>query len=224
MQNIKNDKAAGRGDMGLEIVGVLLAAGRGTRFGGAAAASKLLAPWRGADGVEDPVALHAARALRSALGRVIAVVRQGGTPEQQRLRALLQAAGCELVDGPRAGEAEGMGISISRAVAASPGAGGWVVALADMPAIRVQTIAAVREAIARGASSAAPVFASQRGHPVGFGVACRDALLALRGDEGARSVLAAWPPQAIRVDDPGTMFDIDTREDLAAAPRDRDIP
>jgi molybdenum cofactor cytidylyltransferase len=224
MQNIKKFNAAGQGDIGLEIVGVLLAAGRGTRFGGAAAASKLLAPWRGANGLEQPVALHAARALRSALGRVIAVVRQGEDPEQQRLRLLLQAAGCELLEGPPAGAAEGMGISISRAVAASPDAGGWLLALADMPAVRVQTILAIREAIARGAASAAPVMASRRGHPVGFGAACRESLLALQGEEGARSVLAAWPPQAICVDDPGTVFDIDTPEDLAAAPRDRDIP
>ena len=58
---------------------------------------------------------------------------------------------------------------------ASPGAfaprrsqPGWVVALADMPWIRTETIAAVADALARGAMIAAPDYAGVRGHPVGF--------------------------------------------------------
>src|SRR3974390_1297813 len=140
----------------LEIVGVLLAAGRGSRFGAGPPGSKLLVPWSTAGGPAHPVALHAARAMRSALGRVIAVVREHATPESARLRELLLDAGCELVDAPASGATEGMGISIARAVAASPDASGWVIGLADMPAVQAQTIALVRDAIVAGHASAAP--------------------------------------------------------------------
>ena len=74
-------------------------------------------------------------------------------------------------------------------MAASRDARGWLVALADMPCIRVATLQAVAELIGGGAALAAPSYAGRRGHPVGFAARWRDALLALEGDEGARAIL-----------------------------------
>ena len=55
------------------------------------------------------------------------------------------------------------------------------------------------------------------GDPVGFGAAFYQALAALTGDEGAKTIIAAHRDRMIRIDveDPGILRDIDKREDLA---------
>lgn len=196
-----------------EIVGILLAAGRGTRFDPSARRLKLLEGRPQADGSVTPMAAAAARTLRSAVGRVIAVVRTEDGPNQERLRTVLEAQGCTVVrcspDTP-----EGTGASIACGVRASPDAAGWIIALADMPDIRAETIVAVRRALLRGARCAAPFHEGRRGHPVGFGAACGPALAALGGDQGARALLAQHAPERVEVDDPGVLDDIDTPPDL----------
>lgn len=185
------------------IVGLLLAAGRGTRFGG----DKLLANLAG-----ECVGAAACRNLLAALPRVIAVVR----PDDAALAAALGAAGARIV---RCADADdGMGASLACGVHATMGAAGWIVALADMPWIRPATIARVAGAVGEGALVAAPFHRGQRGHPVGFGQACYGALAALAGDEGAKSVIAAHNDGVVRidVDDPGVLRDVDTPEDLGS--------
>lgn len=186
------------------ISGVLLAAGQGRRFG----ADKLLQPL--ADGT--PVAVAAARALRAACPDSLAVLR----PEQDALAVLLEAEGLAVV---RCTAAHGgMGHSLAAGVAASVGADGWLVALADMPRIQVATLGRVAAAIAGGAALAAPVFAGRRGHPVGFAARWQSALLALEGDEGARAILRQHAAllHTLASDDPGVLQDVDTPADLAA--------
>ena len=117
------------------------------------------------------------------------------------------AEGAQLAVCPDA--CSGMGHSLACGVRARSDAAGWVIALADMPAVSPTTISAVRDALAHGHQSAAPVHRGQRGHPVGFGRACREELLALTGDAGARGVLAAHPPLLIEVADPGCLLDVD---------------
>lgn len=184
-------------------VGILLAAGSARRFGGA----KLLAALP--DGT--PVGVASWRALAGALPRTLAVVRPG----DEALGAALAAAGAKVVVCPRADE--GMGASLACGVSASRGAAGWIVALADMPWIAPATIRRVAEALATGASVAAPFHRGERGHPVGFAAAHRDALAALGGDEGAKAVVAANRSHLVRldVDDPGVLRDIDVPGDLA---------
>ncbi len=186
------------------IVGLLLAAGQGRRFG----ADKLRQPL--ADGT--PVAVAAARALKAACPESIAVLR----PEQDELAGLIEAEGLTVIRSAAAHD--GMGHSLAAGVAASPDADGWLVALADMPRIRVATHRSVADAIANGAALAAPTYAGQRGHPVGFAARWRDALMALEGDEGARSIIRsnAGLLHAIGTDDPGVLQDVDTPADLAA--------
>jgi len=124
------------------IVGLLLAAGQGRRFG----ADKLMQAL--ANGT--PVAVAAARALKAACADSIAVLR----PEQDALAVLLEAEGLTVV---RCAVAHsGMGHSLAAGVAAGGDTDGWVVALADMPCIGVPTLRRVAEAIAGGAALAAP--------------------------------------------------------------------
>lgn len=190
------------------IAALLLAAGVGRRFDPSGARLKLIEAAPGGPQAGAPMAVAAVRNLRAAFGEVVAVVREADTAVQRRLHALLAAEGAELVICPQA--AAGMGHSLACGVRARADAAGWIVALADMPAVSPATIVAVRDAVADGAPAAAPVFGGQRGHPVGFGRVCRDRLLQLTGDTGARGVLAAFPPRLIDVDDPGCLHDIDT--------------
>lgn len=184
------------------IVGILLAAGQGTRFG----SNKLCHPL----GDGTPVAVRSAENLRDALGEVLVVLR----PEDSVLRGHFDDAGVPYVLCPDAGQ--GMAATLACGIRATPRASGWIIALGDMPYIRPGTIAAVAAAIAEGALLAAPFVDDQRGHPVGFAAPLRDELLALAGDEGARRVIVAHKEQLHRIDcdDPGILADIDVPDDV----------
>ena len=156
-------------------VGLLLAAGESRRFG-ADKRLQLLA-----DGT--PMVVAAARALRSALSRVLVVVREPGVVADQ----LAAEGGLDLVICPEA--SAGMGHSIACGVAASRHADGWLIALGDMPWVSSRTIAAVAEALGAGATVARPVYGGMPGHPVAFSAAFGPALLRLQGDQGARGLL-----------------------------------
>jgi molybdenum cofactor cytidylyltransferase len=193
------------------IVGVLLAAGRGARFDPSGARLKLLeAATRGGHS-GAPLAAAAARTLRVVLNEVVAVVAPPTDDNQLELHRLLTAEGCTLAVNSRA--AEGQGTSIACGVGATAAADGWVIALADMPALQPDTVRRVVEALRIGAATVAPAYRSRRGHPVGFAAPMRSELLASVGDTGARSVLVRHPPQLIEVDDPGVLYDVDTNED-----------
>lgn len=184
------------------IVGILLAAGAGTRFGG----GKLVHPLD--DGVA--IAVHAARNLITAGLDVVAVVR----PADLQLAKMLEEEGCKVM--PCAESQHGMGHTLAHGIASAKDAAGWVVALADMPHIRPATIAAVAAAIGQGALIAAPRFEGVRAHPVGFAASLREELLRLSGDSGAKSLLQRYASHVrfIETDDPGVMLDIDRKSDL----------
>jgi molybdenum cofactor cytidylyltransferase len=187
----------------LNIVGLLLAAGSATRFGSDKLQHAL------PHGVS--IAVQSARHLKSELGRVVAVVR----PDSDQLISSLKAEGCEVVVCENA--AEGMGASLACAARSAGEADGYLIALADMPFLRRTTIAAVRDALAGGAPLVAPYFRARRGHPVGLSHEFFHELIALRGDEGAKRLLAAHEKQMVKipVGDPGALRDIDRPEDLA---------
>ena len=187
----------------MNIVGLLLAAGSATRFGSDKLQHRL------PHGVS--IAVQAARHLRQGVPRIIAVVRPAAEPLSTQLRN----EGCEVAVCDNA--SEGMGASLACGVRAAGRADGYLVALADMPFVRPSSIAAVRDALAGGAALAAPYFRSRRGHPVGISGAFFDELVALRGDEGARQLLAreATRLRKLPVGDAGVIRDIDTPEDLA---------
>jgi molybdenum cofactor cytidylyltransferase len=185
------------------IAAILLAAGAGSRFGG----DKLLHPLD--DGVA--IAAHAARNLLAATPDVIAVVRWGDFP----LYEMLEQEGCQVT--MFQGAARGMGASLAHGVKEARSAGGWLVALADMPRVPAAIIKEVIASLEGGALIAAPVHKGERGHPVGFGATLRDELLALDGDQGARTVLERHRDavKLLECDDPGVLYDIDRKTDIA---------
>jgi molybdenum cofactor cytidylyltransferase len=188
-----------------QVVGILLAAGKGARFDPSGAEDKLMQEMPGG----EAVAVVAARTLVSALPRVLAVVRPGA----DALAAALRDTGCQVNECPTADQ--GMGASLVCALAQMRDSAGWVIALADMPYVRASTILAVADALRHDADIAQPVHQGQRGNPVGFGRSHLPQLLALGGDQGARSLLKTHPVVDVAVDDAGILQDIDTRKDLA---------
>src|SRR5882672_3691592 len=198
-----------------EIVGILLAAGVGQRFDPSGRRLKLLEPAPAGRHSGVPLALASARNLLQALDTVCAVVRPADDASQQRLHALLLDAGCRLVICERAHE--GMGTSLACGVQATAAAAGWVIALADMPAIEPGSIRAVVQALRDGYDTAAAFFGERRGHPVGFTSALYAELSALSGDDGARSVLTHQPPHRVSVADRGVLLDLDTPDGLRAS-------
>jgi len=186
-----------------DIVGILLAAGAATRFG----SNKLLHPLP--DGT--PIAVASVRNLRAALPRVVAVIRPGASELQELLRReSAEVTVCERAE-------EGMGTTLAHAVRASRDADGWVIALADMPFIRPETIRRVVERLTAGATIVAPAWRGDRGHPVGFAARFGGDLERLAGDAGARELLkgARTAVELVDGDDPGILRDIDRPEDLA---------
>jgi len=212
-----------------QAVGILLAGGRGARFDPSGQTNKLLAPLLHGAEPGVPIAWLAARQMRAALKRVIAVVRPDGA-QAQELARLLEDAGCEVL--MSAAAQRGMGASLAAGVRASLGLApnfaaplaatgvanrsspGWVIALADMPGLSAATIARVSSALSHDDAIAAAWYRGVRGHPVGFGGAHGAALAQLDGDTGARALLQE--SQVIRIDteDAGVLRDIDTPEAL----------
>lgn len=193
----------------MRIVGVLLAAGAGARFGGA----KLLAPLPAAShgaSAGTPIGVAAAMHLMAALNDVVIVVR----PRDFALEHALAGTGGRVVVCDRA--SEGMGASLACGVREAGIADGYVIALADMPWIAPASVSAVADAIKSGAEIAATTYRGERGHPVGFAKPYFNVLISLTGDEGARTVVAArkWALQTVEVDDPGVVRDVDRPADL----------
>lgn len=188
-------------------VGILLAAGRGARFDPSGGRSKLMQPLQGG----ELLAVAAARNLLAAVSEVLAVVR----PDADALATRLRSLGCAVTACPDA--EQGMGASLAHAVSVAAEADGWVIALADMPRVQPATIAALLAAIRAGADIAIPTHNGRRGNPVAFDRTHLLRLLQSQGDQGARSLLKAFPVTEVVVPDDGIFFDIDTPEDLARA-------
>ena len=191
------------------MVGVLLAAGLSRRFG---STDKLLHPLP--DGT--PMALSAARNLAKAIPLSIAVVR----PDADLLREILEEAGMQVVscskDIAAMSNSFAVGVEFSKNFAEAEE--GFVIALADMPFIKPDTIAQVANKIREGSSLVVPTFRGQRGHPVGFSYEFRQDLENLYGDMGARPILQRNPDKIhfLETTDRGILIDIDNPDDMQA--------
>jgi molybdenum cofactor cytidylyltransferase len=183
------------------------AAGSGTRFLGS---GHKLAARIGGDAV---LALTLRQASATGL-RVVLVI---STRLRDEMGDALPACEQVVVD-TDAHPAWGMGDSIAAGVAAAPDAAGWLVLPADMPFVRPDSLHRVAAGLA-GHAVAYARHEGRRGHPVAFRASLKEALLALRGDTGARAVVARSDSVAVDVDDAGTLVDIDTLDDLEAARR-----
>jgi molybdenum cofactor cytidylyltransferase len=183
---------------------VLLAAGQGKRFDGTG--HKLDQPL----GDSTVLGRTLAAALASRL-RVVAVCSEHFAPQ---LRGSLAARDTVVLTPAQA--QEGMGRSIAAGVSAASNAPGWLILPGDMPLLQPATLRAVAVALRHDPVVFAQ-YRGQRGHPVGFSQELFSELIALQGDQGARRLLARFAAQAVVVNDPGVLLDVDTTEDLARA-------
>ena len=191
------------------MVGILLAAGFSLRFGSTNKLLQCLPDGR-------PIALVSAENLIKAIPVSIAVLR----PKNRDLTELLINAGLRIVfcreDDQKMADSLATGIRFSVNFEAAND--GFVIALADMPYIQTETIVAVANKVADGASIVIPTYQNQRGHPVGFSAKFRSELENLQGDEGARSIIKRYTDELLLLptDDAGILVDIDTPNDLSA--------
>jgi molybdenum cofactor cytidylyltransferase len=191
------------------IAGVLLAAGQSKRMGGA---SKLLLPLRG-----KPLVRWAGEALAGAgFDPLVAVLGRNAV----QVREALEGLGFQFVENAKF--AEGMATSIVAGILELPdGCRGAGLVLGDMPRVRSESIRGLARVFEDGRRGiVVPVYGGRRGHPVLFDLRkYREELLALGGDEGARSLLARHPEDVLEfpVEDAGVVMDIDSPDDYAEA-------
>ncbi len=192
---------------------VVLAAGRSMRFRGAG--HKLMQQLGiNADTTADTML---ARTLRHALEtrlRVVVVTSAILAPAVKKLVATQDVIELPELDGRGRPSLVGMGHSISAGVSATGDAEGWLILPADMPLLRASSMLAVADAIDHFPVAYAQ-YHGRRGHPVGFSAELYSELVDLQGDDGARRLVARYPSQAVDVEDPGVLIDIDTEDDLA---------
>lgn len=188
---------------------IVLAAGRSTRFSDGSA-HKLLARLGDAT-----VVRHAVRAaIDSAVGDVVVVT----GAEAGAVASALEGLDVRVELEPAF--ADGMATSLRRGVETfRRSVDAVIVALGDQPGVRPD---AYRRVAARWSETGAPIVISRYAgdapvaHPTLFGASVFDELLALRGDVGARSVIAR---DASRVVEAALEWlaprDVDTLDDLA---------
>lgn len=190
------------------IAGLLLAAGRSTRFG----ADKLLAIVDGA-----PVLSWSAAGLAAEVDALFLVVPEDAA---SRLRAV---SGVEGVMVENVFRDDGLASSIRAGVAALPShADAVVIALADQPFVSPGIVRRLRDRWSAGdAEAVAPSYRDGRGHPVLFGRSTFPSLEALEGDEGAKTLLKSLgaglalvnidEPMPADVDTPHALKELDAR-------------
>ena len=172
---------------------LILAAGRGERF-------------RAAGGTDKLQEMLLGRRVRD---WVVQAARDSGLPWH-----VVEAAHTAHINSP------GMGDSIACGVAATASAAGWLILPADLPLIQAASLLAVAREL-QNHTVVVPLCTGQRGHPVAFGPQARDELVALRGDGGAASVVAAWKQRGgvgvLELEDVGCITDVDTPDALRSA-------
>ncbi len=195
--------------MSLRPTIIVPAAGRGSRFGGPA--HKLASELEGGTVLGCTVR----RAIETQLP-VLVVTTAALAPtvgEWLSSQDILVLSDAEAV--------QGMGATIAAGVVERSGSPGWLVLPGDMPRVRPESILAVAAALEDHPVVYAQ-YRGRRGHPVGFAAELYSELIQLKGDEGARRVMARYPAHGEEVDDAGVLLDVDTEEDLRAL-RERGI-
>ena len=185
------------------IAAVVLAAGFARRMG----RQKLLLEFNG-----KPVVRWSVEAVLPHVGQCVVVTGQ----DDAAIRAALNGLGVRFVVNPR--PEDGQGSSIAAGVAAlTPWTAAALIVLGDQVRTPDDVIPALVAAHARGRKAiVAPSYRGTRGTPVLFSSEVFAELRALRGDEGARAVVAARPERVEVVAlDVAMPADVDTPEDFA---------
>ncbi len=111
--------------------------------------------------------------------------------------------------------------AVARWALATPQPSRWLlIALGDMPFIQPASLTRLQQSVARASCKTLAwrlCHGQQLGHPVVFRRELWSELLGLQGDQGARDLLASLNGdqfQAVEVEDPGVLRDVDRYADL----------
>ncbi|MDC0739620.1 nucleotidyltransferase family protein [Cognatishimia sp. SS12] len=185
----------------MKTIGILLAAGRSSRFGGQ---DKLLADLNG-----RPLVQYAAAALLGAeCDHAVAVVRPGGVPP-----ALLGMAHLTL---PGHDAPQSASVKLGLAYAQEHQFDCAVIVLGDMPFITPEIIRSVAD-LSTLSRCAAAQNRNRTLPPVAIPASQFEAALKISGDQGARALTRDLPPNALLEISDKESCDIDTLADLRAA-------
>ena len=198
----------------------MLAAGRSSRFRarGGVAVTKLVETLG-----DKPIVRMAAEAALASRARPVIVVTGHA---RSTVEAALAGLDVEYAHNPE--YSSGLASSLRVGLAAMPtDVAGALVLLGDMPWIDARLIDALIDGFQANARAlaAAPMHEGRRGNPVLLGRGLFAAATRLKGDEGARRLVAALGAgEVVEVEAPdsGVVVDIDTPSDLMAA-RGRDV-
>jgi len=185
------------------VAGIVLAAGAGRRMG----RLKQSLPVRGMSMLETVVDT----ALASSLHRVVVVLGY----HADRLAPLLSNRPVTVVINRdhRDGQASSLQAGLRELTPESDAA---IFLLGDQPLVSRETVDGIVVACQRtNAPIIAPIYGGKRGNPVLFGRELFPLIEDLKGDTGARGILAEHPElvRSLPVADLGILFDVDTEED-----------
>lgn len=191
-----------------KLAALLLAAGRGTRFGG----QKLEAPLRG-----TPLIGHVAATIDTAIragtvSECLTVVAAGDVA----VRQLVADCGFRWIENPA--PLHGLSSSLRlglHGLAADPTIGAVLIILGDQPLLRLEVVIALADRWNQTGHSARPRYSAhpdQPGHPVLLDREAWKLAEAASGDSGLRGVLQDDAVEIVDVE--GRNPDVDTREDL----------
>jgi molybdenum cofactor cytidylyltransferase len=193
----------------MSVAAIILAAGRGTRFG---QEPKLLAAYR-----EKPIVRHVAEAACASAATPVLVVTGHRAGEVRR-----SLDGLDVAEVPNSSFAKGLSTSLKAGFAAlPPDAEAAIVLLGDMPRIGTPLIDGLvaRWRVAGRPAAVVPTFEGRPGNPVVLSRMLEADIRALTGDAGAGPLLRLrgdvdlWP-----VDDPAIVQDVDTVDGLRSLP------
>lgn len=193
------------GPVGSRIAVVVLAAGRGERFGDDVA--KPLTPLGG-----RPLVTHAlGAAIGSGVGPVLVVVGR----EADDVSGVVPD-GVEVVVNPRWRDGIAGSLQTALHVLEPRGFDAVVVGLGDQPLVGSEAYRRLAAAYHDGAVLAVATYGGVRGNPVLVASGLWAEALSLTGDEGARVLMRRHPVVEVPCDGTGEPTDVDTPEDLAA--------
>lgn len=182
------------------IGGLILAAGKGRRFGRA----KQLADLNG-----RPLLEHSIRAMTaSPVGRVVVVLGAGA----EDVIAQVDLHGAEPIVCER--WEEGQSASLAFGLGELSDCDAVVVTLGDLPNLSTNAIRRVIAARGDGVEAVRATYAGEPGHPVLLERELFERLRDVSGDHGARNLLLSVSPREVPCDDLGGGEDVDTPAQL----------
>ncbi|AVS71791.1 nucleotidyltransferase family protein [Paracidovorax avenae] len=187
------------------VAGIILAAGAASRFG--SDKRRALLP----DGT--PLLAAVAGSFARVFARTSVVV----PPQDDFGLELCARLGLDAVPNERCGEGQGTSLAAAMHWAlAQPRLQAVVVGLADMPWVRDDTLAALRDALLQHPGvPVLPLWQGRPGNPRGIPRRYFASLAQAGGAQAAVHRIAWDAARTVAVDDPGILRDVDTPDDLA---------